>query len=175
MVEVGCKHTQINELVFARYTDKAIKYGINNLNQCFADVGQDITKIVHICCGYPSYFDQKNYIKADKQNYARLAPYLEDSIVDMISIEDAHCHGDLSFLSLFKKTKIILGTIDISSSKIESVEEIQTRIEEALKYIGRDNLVIAPDCGLGMLPKNILIEKIKNMVNACKLNTSKKL
>ena len=43
-----------------------------------------------------------------------------------------------------------------------------SRINEALKYIDRSRLVVAPDFGLGILPKNIIDKKLKNMVSAVK-------
>ncbi len=166
LVEVGCKDIQIDEPVFARYPDKAIKYGIDNLNKCFENVPDDVEKLVHMCCGYPEYLDQKDYRKADPKIYTLLAPYIERSVVNTVSLEDAHCHLDLSFIEIFKNTKVILGCIDISNSRIESVNEIRERINEALKYTSHKNLIIGPDCGLGMLPKDILIKKVKNMVKA---------
>jgi len=82
-----------------------------------------------------------------------MATVLDNSIIDSISLEDAHCHNDLSvLLPLFKKKKIILGVIKIATVKIETPKEIVNRINEALKYIDYDRLMIAPDCGLAMLP-----------------------
>jgi len=41
-------------------------------------------------------------------------------------------------------------------------------IKETIQYIPKERLIIAPDCGLGYLPKSILISKLKNMVQATK-------
>jgi len=50
---------------------------------------------------------------------------IDASPVDAVSIEDAHCHNDLSkLLPLFKNTKVILGVIKIATVKVETVEEI---------------------------------------------------
>ena len=64
---------------------------------------------------------------------------------------------------MFKKTKVILGTVTVARSKVESKDEVKQRITEALKHIEPDNLILAPDCGLGMLPQNIIKEKLKIM------------
>ena len=64
---------------------------------------------------------------------------------------------------MFKKTKVILGTVTVARSKVESKDEVKQRITEALKHIEADNLILAPDCGLGMLPQNIIKEKLKIM------------
>ena len=60
---------------------------------------------------------------------------LDNSIIDSVSIEDAHRYNDLTFLKDYKQTKVIFGLIKIASSKIESVEEIEIRIVEALKNL----------------------------------------
>merc|ERR1719350_2712852 len=106
---------------------------------------------MHMCCGYPGHVDQTEYLKADQQSYRRIAPRLDRSRVDAVSIEDAWCRNDLSLLGLFTETKVILGTMNVSSSRVETVEEMRGRLEEALRYIEPDRLVVAPDCGLGLL------------------------
>ena len=84
------------------------------------------------------------------------------------SIEDAHCYNDFTLFNKFKKTKIIIGLIKIASSIIETEEEILLRITEILKHIDKDRLIVAPDCGLGHLPKKLAILKLKRMVEAVK-------
>ena len=44
------------------------------------------------------------------------------------------------------------------------------RIKKALDHIDIKRLLAAPDCGLGHLPRNIAIKKLKNLVAAAKLN-----
>ena len=57
-----------------------------------------------------------------------LAPALdESSVVDAVSIEDAHRKNDLSLLAHFRRTKVILGSIDVASSRVETTEEIKER------------------------------------------------
>jgi 5-methyltetrahydropteroyltriglutamate--homocysteine methyltransferase len=52
---------------------------------------------------------------------------------------------------------------------LESVEEIIERLKAALEYIDRDRLVIAPDCGLGLLPVELAENKLKIMCEAAGL------
>ena len=66
----------------------------------------------------------------------------------------------------FNQTKVIFGLIKIASSQIESKEEIVSRINEALKFIDKEQLIVAPDCGLGHLPKDLAKIKLKIMVEA---------
>ena len=68
----------------------------------------------------------------------------------------------------YKKTKVIFGLIKIANSKIESEEEIEARINDALKFISKDQLIAAPDCGLGHLSKELAMKKLKVMSLAAK-------
>merc|ERR550534_1661513 len=76
LAESGCTHIQIDEPVLMRYPDNAFEYGVDDLKQCFKGVPSHVTTVTHLCCGYPQYLDQDDYVKADKVNYQRLAPLL---------------------------------------------------------------------------------------------------
>ena len=88
---------------------------------------------------------------------------------DQLSIEDAHCGNDLTLLDKFSKKTIIFGAVAVARSRVETIEEIAARLEAALNHIDRERLVVAPDCGLGMLPAAIAAEKLTLMVKATKL------
>ena len=134
LVEAGCKFIQVDEPLFARKPDNALAFGIKNLEKCFEGITQDnVDRSTHICCGYPDKLDAIDYPKAPLDSYKKIAKALDDSIIDSVSIEDAHRHNDLSLLKDYKKTKVIFGLIKIANSKIESEEEIEARINEALK------------------------------------------
>ena len=64
----------------------------------------------------------------------------------------------------FKKSAVILGIIKVARSAIESEEDIESRVKEALKYIDRERLLLAPDCGLGFLTEEMINLKVENMV-----------
>lgn len=170
--KAGCKYIQCDEPVFARKPEKALAYGAELLDVVFRGVppGEGCQRAVHICCGYPEYLDQTDYLKADRSTYLKLAPVLDklDSI-DAISIEDAHQHNDLpALLPLFKRKRVILGAVKVASSEVESVEEIQKRLEAALRHIDAERLIVAPDCGLAFLPLPVLEAKLGNMCAAAK-------
>ena len=93
---------------------------------------------------------------------------MDQSIIDTVSIEDAHRYNDLTLLEKFSETKIILGLIKVASSIQESVEEIQTRVQESLQHIDAHRLIAAPDCGLGHLPRELAKRKLQTMVEAVK-------
>ena len=169
LVDAGCKYIQIDEPLFARKPENALSFGIKNLEKCFEGIMKDdVEKITHICCGYPDKLDAVNYPKAPLDSYKKIAESLDNSIIDCVSIEDAHRYNDLKFLKDYKNTKVIFGLIKVASSKIETIEEIEARIDEALKFISKEQLIAAPDCGLGHLSREIAMKKLKIMSLAAK-------
>ena len=169
LAQAGCRWIQIDEPIFAREPDKALAFGIENLERCFHGVPAAVNRAIHICCGYPDRLDSHQYEKAPTENYFRLAPALDDAALDVVSIEDAHRPNDLSLLELFKNRIIILGVIGIARSRIEPTEEIALRLRNALEHIDRERLMAAPDCGLGMLSHQQVQAKLKNMVEAANM------
>lgn len=169
LAEHGCKIIQIDEPVMMRYPDKAVAYGLQDVVKCFQGLPSDVTTIVHLCCGYPDHLDQDDYIKADKNIYITLAQLLDKSGIHQASIEDAQAQNELDqLLPHFKNITIILGVVKVARSTVEPADLIEQRARDALKYIDPDRLILAPDCGLGFLPEDLIMQKLSNMVQAAK-------
>ncbi len=168
LAEAGCRWIQVDEPVFARKPEKVLKYGIDHLERCFAGVPAGVKRAMHMCCSYPDKLDRKDYPKADARSYFEVASAIDASSVDAVSIEDAHRHNDLSLLEKFRRTTVVFGAVDIASSRIEPVEEVAARLEEALRHIDAERLIAAPDCGLGLLGRRLAIEKLRTLCAAAK-------
>jgi len=166
LAEAGCRYVQIDEPGFARSPEDALDFGFENLDRCWHGVPDSVTRTVHMCCGYPNKLDAVDYPKADNDIYARLADLVEDSLIQHYSLEDAHRHIDLAVLERFKTTTVILGCFDISKSRIETADEMEERLKSALGHIDSDRLIAAPDCGLGLLPRDIAVAKMTNLSEA---------
>ena len=166
LAEAGCTWIQVDEPVFAREPEKALAFGIENLERCFHGAPASVTRGMHMCCGYPDVVDNEAYPKADPIAYFSLAPALDESSIQAVSIEDAHRHNDLSLLEHFTDTQVIFGVIAIARSRVEPVEEISSRLSQALEHMDAQRLVAAPDCGLGMLDRDTAVAKMKNLVAA---------
>ena len=74
----------------------------------------------------------------------------------------------MNLLDKFKKSKVIIGLIKIASREEETINEIQSRVKDALEHIDKGRLIAAPDCGLGHLPRILAKKKLKTMVEAVK-------
>ncbi len=168
LAEAGCKHIQIDEPLFARKPEAALNYGFENLERAFFGCPDHVVRTVHMCCGYPDRLDHPDYPKADPDAYMQIVDAIEDSTIDAVSFEDAHRHNDLALLERLKSTTAIFGVVAIAKSQLESVDEIRQRLLAALQHIDRERLVAAPDCGLGLLGRELAIAKMRNLSAAAK-------
>ena len=166
LADAGCAYIQVDEPVFARKPNEALEYGFENLERTFHGVPPEVTRVVHMCCGFPNALDSENYKKADPNAYFQIANTIEDSCIEEISLEDAHRHNDLSLLEIFEKTKVILGVIDIAHSQIETIDEVRDRLLAALEHIDKERLIAAPDCGLGFCSRELAIAKMSVLSDA---------
>ena len=132
LVDAGCTYIQVDEPLFARQVEDALDFGIEGLDRCFHGVPDNVTKVVHMCCGYPDHLDDEEYKKADPDSYHRLARDVDGMGIDQISIEDAHCCNDLNLLELFQQMTVIFGSVAVARSRIETVDEVEARIRAAL-------------------------------------------
>jgi len=168
LAEAGCRYIQVDEPLFARRPQDALDFGLENIERCWHGVPDGVTKIMHICCGYPNYLDDCDYPKADPASYFDLAGAVDESVLDAVSLEDAHRHNDLRLLDRFQNTTVIFGVIAIAKSKVETLEEVRARLQAALQHLPPDRLIAAPDCGLGHLTRELAIAKLKVLSAAAK-------
>ena len=61
-----------------------------------------------------------------------------------------------------------LGCIDTTNTAIEEIKAIENVIKMALENLPEERVVIHPDCGLKLFPRDIAIKKLKQMTAAVK-------
>ena len=168
LAEAGCTNIQIDEPLFARRPADAIEYGFENLERAFHGCPKSVTRTVHMCCGYPDRLDHPNYPKADQDAYLQLASAIDHANIDAVSFEDAHRPNDLALLEKIQNTVVIFGVVAIAKSEVESVDTIRQRLMAALEHIDKERLMAAPDCGLGLLGRDLAMAKLRNMCEAAR-------
>ncbi len=169
LADAGCRHIQVDEPMLARQPRQALDHGIAQLEACFAGVPDDVTRTTHVCLGYPAGLDLPDPSKAPRQSYLDLARALDRSLVDAVSIEDAHRHNDLgTLLPRFEQTTVILGVVDVGRSWVEPVEKIVGRLKVARAHLPADRLIAAPDCGLGFLGRDLAVTKLRRLCAAAR-------
>ncbi len=82
MADAGCRFIQVDEPLFARNVKRALEYGVECLDRCFDGVPDDVTRVMHMCCGYPDHLDDTEYPKADPACYPELAAAVDGSTVN---------------------------------------------------------------------------------------------
>ena len=53
------------------------------------DAGVGVTRVAHMCCGYPDVLDVADYPKAPKNCYFKMAEAIDASSIKVLSVEDA--------------------------------------------------------------------------------------
>jgi 5-methyltetrahydropteroyltriglutamate--homocysteine methyltransferase len=151
----GADYVQVDEPYMQARPEKARQYGLAALDRALEGVeGQTA---VHICFGYAAI------IHARPTGYSFL-PELCKCRVRQISIETAQSNLDTSVLKNFPDQTIILGAIDLASHKIETPEIVAERIRRALPHIDPARVILAPDCGMKYLPRDVAFGKMRAMV-----------
>ena len=162
LAAAGCHHIQIDEPLFARQAANALVFGIDHLAACYEGVDADVTRTVHICCGYPNELDAVDYPKAPRESHLELA-----EAIDAVSLEDAHRPNLLGeLLPRFRDTIVVFGAVAIARSAVEPTELIAARLREVLRHIEAERLWVTPDCGLGFLGRELALAKLRNMTTA---------
>jgi 5-methyltetrahydropteroyltriglutamate--homocysteine methyltransferase len=91
-------------------------------------------------------------------------PELADTPLDQISIETAQSKLDTAVLAKLPGKTIILGVIDLSDTNVETPEVVAERIRRALPHVPAEKIVVAPDCGMKYLPRDVAFGKMRAMV-----------
>ena len=55
--------------------------------------------------------------------------------------------------------------LDLSTHEIETPETVAARIRRALPHVAPERVIVAPDCGLKYLPRDVAFGKMKAMVD----------
>jgi len=156
----GADVVQIDEPYMQARPEKARQYGRKALERALAGIKG--TTAVHICFGYAAI------IHVRPSGYSFL-PELADAPVKQISIETAQSKLDLSVLDQLAGKTIILGVLDLSDMNVETPDTVAARIRRALPHVPAERLIIAPDCGLKYLPREIAFAKMKAMVEGARI------
>jgi 5-methyltetrahydropteroyltriglutamate--homocysteine methyltransferase len=160
----GADVVQMDEPYLQARPEKARQYGLQALRRALDGVAG--TTAVHLCFGYAA-------IIHDRPSGYSFLPELADSDVRQISIETAQSSLDCSVLEKLRGKIIILGVLDLSTHQIETPETVATRIRRALPFVAAEQLVVAPDCGLKYLPRDVAFGKMKAMVEGARLVRTK--
>ncbi len=171
LVQAGCSYIQIDEPGYTAYIDEHEQRGmrargenpgatmersIQADNAVIASF-PDITFGVHICRGNRrSYWLREGaYDAIAEQLFSKLD---HQRFLLEYDTERAGTFAPLRFVP--KDKIVVLGLITTKTGRIEAVDELLQRIEEASRYISIDQLALSPQCGFASeIGGNLLSEE----------------
>ena len=153
----GADIVQLDEPYLQARPEPAHRYGVKAINRALE--GASGTTAVHLCFGYAAIIHER------PAGYSFL-PELADCSCDQISIETAQSGLDCSVLTALDGKTIILGVLDLNDLTVESPETVMARVRRALPYVPADRLVLAPDCGMKYLPRDVAFGKLTALTAA---------
>ena len=156
----GADIVQVDEPYMQARPEKARQFGLRALNRALDNIAGETA--VHICFGYAAIIHQR------PSGYSFL-PEFAGCSCRQVSIETAQSKLDCAVLSSLSTKKIMVGCIDLSDMTVETPQKVVERIKRALKYMKPENVIVAPDCGMKYLPREVAFGKMRAMVEGAKL------
>ena len=156
----GADIVQIDEPYMQARPEKARQYGLKALIRALD--GIEGTTAIHICFGYAAVIHER------PSGYSFL-PELAGCACNQVSVETAQSGLDCSVLAKLEGKKIMVGSIDLNDIAIETPEKVVARVKRALPYVKPENVIIAPDCGMKYLPRDVAFGKMRAMAEAAKI------
>ena len=160
LFSAGADVVQIDEPYMQARPERARQYGLAALNRALDGITGETA--VHICFGYAAV------IHARPSGYSFL-PELKGCSCKQVSLETAQSNLDCSVFPQLGDKKIMVGCIDLSDMAIETPQVIVARVKRALPYMKKENVILAPDCGMKYLPRVVADGKMRAMVEAAQI------
>ena len=161
LVAAGADVVQIDEPYLQARAEKAKRFALPAINRALEGVS-GVTAL-HTCFGYA-------HIVHDRPNGYPFLEELAATHAAQISIESAQQSVDLSVLEALRGKTVIVGVIDLSdASPVEDVATVVARIRGALHHVDPERLILAPDCGMKYLPRDVAFGKLSVLARAAGL------
>lgn len=161
LYEAGCRYLQFDDTTLTTFTDpkfstmmvettglalpELLHTIIETTNTALQDKPEDLTTTVHMCRGN---FRSKS-MHADG-GYDYVAPFFDQLNYDAFFLEyDDERSGGFEPLKDIKRrdVEIVLGLITSKTPTLEDVDYIKNRIQQASRFIPKENLALSPQCG----------------------------
>jgi len=151
----GADVVQIDEPYLQARPEAAREYALDAINRALDGIAGDT--VLHTCFGYA------HVVKERLSGYPFLAE-LEECVATHVSLEAAQPKLDPVVLRELPGKTIVLGVLDLGSEDVETPELVAERIRRALAVVPAERLVVAPDCGMKYLPRDLAFRKLEAMV-----------
>lgn len=151
----GADVVQIDEPYLQARPEPAREHALEAIDRALDGIEGET--IVHTCFGYA-------HIVHDRLSGYPFLSELNGCVATHVSLEAAQPDLDASVLDALPDKVIVLGVLDLGSSEVETPEVVAGRIRRALEAVPPARLVVAPDCGMKYLSRDIAFRKLEAMV-----------
>ena len=151
----GVDIVQLDEPYVQASPEAAREYAVEAIDRAVADASGPT--VLHVCFGYGKHVDDK------PDGYAFLGE-LDRCRADEVSVECAQPKLKMSVLECLPNKKVHVGVIDLRDTTVETPEQVAERIEAALAVVPAERMVVAPDCGMKYLSRDVAFGKLCSMV-----------
>jgi 5-methyltetrahydropteroyltriglutamate--homocysteine methyltransferase len=156
----GADIVQLDEPYLQAQPDLARAFGVEALNRALAGAGG--TTCVHLCFGYAAM------VRERPAGYSFL-PELAHADCAQISIETAQANLDCSVLEALPGKTILVGALNLADPAVETAEQVAARIRRAMRHVPPERIVVAPDCGMKYLSREVAFGKLCALVAGARL------
>ena len=165
----GVDIIQFDEPAFNVFFDEVSAWGIACLERAIE--GLKCETVVHICYGYgiKANTDWKKTLGSEWRQYEEVFPKLQQSNIDIISLECQNSHVPIELLELIRGKKVMVGAIDVATNRIETAEEVADTLRKALQFVDADKLYPCTNCGMAPLSRQVARGKLKALSDGAEI------
>lgn len=171
LVQAGCRYIQIDEPGYTAYVDEREQEEMRARGEDpLANMERSIQADNEVVAGFPDAIFGVHICRGNRRSY-----WLREGTYDAIAEHlfsslshrrflleyDTERAGNFAPLRFVPKDKVVvLGLITTKTGRVETVDELMRRIEEATHYISIDQLALSPQCGFASeIGGNLLSEE----------------
>ena len=156
----GADVVQIDEPYLQARPEPAREYAVEAIDRALDGIEGDT--VLHTCFGYA-------HIVHDRPSGYPFLRELNECAASHLSLEAAQPGLEPDVLRELPDKVIVLGVLDLGSDEAETPEGVAGRIRRALEILPPERLVVAPDCGMKYLPRELAFRKLEAMVEGARL------
>ena len=179
IVKAGCKYIQIDAPGYTAYVDQVSLERMRSRGEdpeknfqrsidadnALIEGFPGVTFGIHICRGNARTIDPKTGKLVPQWHregsYDAIAEKLFNTLKHrrLLLEYDSERAGSFEPLRLVPKDKIVvLGLVSTKNSDMETVDDLQRRIDQASKFLPLEQLALSPQCGFGGIDSKVLSE-----------------
>lgn len=157
----GVDIIQFDEPAFNVFFDEVNDWGVATLERALE--GLKCETAVHICYGYgiKANTDWKKTLGSEWRQYEAVFPKLQQSNLDIISLECHNSRVPMDLLELIRGKKVMVGAIDVATNTIETADEVANTLRKALQFVDADKLYPSTNCGMAPLSREVARGKLQ--------------